>query len=135
MVNLFVILRRFINRFTNQAMEKIKNYLLILLVAVGMATAISACSDDKDNNYSELIVGTWFDNYPTDGITFKSDGSFIRFESDDYEEPEPGKWSISGSKLTLDFGGDLEVHTIKVLTEDKLVLEYEDDEILEFEKR
>ncbi|MDE6156511.1 MAG: lipocalin family protein [Muribaculaceae bacterium] len=116
-------------------MEKIKNNLLILLVSFGMAAAFTACSDDDkdDNGYSALIVGTWIDvDYPEDGYTFRSNGSFTIFIEGDEEN---GRWSISGDRLIMDVDGEKEVQTILTLTKDELRLEDEDGDIYRYVKR
>lgn len=114
-------------------MERIKNYLLILLVALGMATTFTACSDDKKSDdesatdYATLIIGSWIDEEGT-VVTFNKNGSFLW---SDEEETSVGIWKLNGSTLTItyDKGTDWEENEIKTiisLTKDTLVLRDED---------
>lgn len=101
-------------------MEKIKNYLLILLVALGMATTFTACSDDKNNDdesatdYATLIIGSWIDEEGTI-VTFNKNGSFLW---SDEEETSVGIWKLNGSTLTItyDKGTEWEENEIKTIT-------------------
>lgn len=110
------------------------NLFFGLLIAL---TTFTSCSSDDDNSTNEnnLLIGVWseyrykssdFNNQNwytiTEPITleFKSNGTFIDRYNGEIEAT--GSWSISGNKLTMDWGDEI-IHTeILLLNEISLQL-------------
>ncbi len=113
-------------------MKKLK----ILLLAWFASFVLASCGSSK----SEMIVKDWKATEFTLGETkiladsvvgiyfsFKPDSSFEYTET---ATKDKGKWSMNedGTKITLTYkeGGRSVVQNIKELTDDRLVVEYED---------
>lgn len=112
-----------------------KNYKIWILVCMTSAL-FYACGNSK----SEMIVKDWkateFTLGETKIVADSVVGIYFRFKPDstfEYVETaqkDKGKWKMSedGTKITLTYeqGGRTVVQNIKELTNDKLVVEYED---------
>ena len=98
-----------------------------LLCGLLLTFLLTACGSQSP---SDLIVGRWaFEEDITTGFEFFSDGEAIGFNGD---ETESADWSISEDtlKLTNPYGDDMLLMDIEELTEDRLVLSIEGQELV-----
>ena len=96
--------------------------LLTMMLCIVTLGLVSSCS--KDNDYSELIVGKWkcVANSNSENVgqiyEFTSDGKLLMAGASGSLT-----YSISGSKITINYGADGEQYwEIKKLTEDDLTI-------------
>ena len=116
-------------------MMKIFRILGMVLVAVMLGFAMSACSDDDDDylkelekEYSQLIVGQWFDFTPQSSmyLVFESDNSYSQVGygvSNGWRERR-GTYRMEGNKLTREYVEDGESVTkteVIEVTADKFI--------------
>ena len=113
-----------------------------MVVAMLSVSLYSCSSDDDESNssYKKLIVGTWeitheivYDaegnvkyerNNPSTWVhIYSADGTYT---TTDGKYSESAKWSISGNRLSLNYGKEIETETIKSLTENSMVLLYDE---------
>lgn len=104
-----------------------KKCMLVIYIVLVLVLMLVGCGS-KDS--SELILGRWIleeDN--TAGYEFFSDGEVIAFFDDDQET---ANWSISDNSLKLSepFGTEAIVLSIEELTDERMVLSVEDNEIV-----
>lgn len=129
-------------------MKKFLKWGFVLpLLAMMFSVAMVSCGDDDDDkndqsgNYAELIIGTWTEtgewngNYGPDynggynyGYIFRINGSMTSFGSGKYD----GTYRVSGNKIMIQDDYDVEECIIRTLTDNKLVLDWGDDEIETF---
>lgn len=108
-------------------MKKLKIFLACLLSVSFLAAFLIGCGSDSPD---ELIVGRWFYEEETSaGFEFFSDGTAIGFDGNDSTEVD---WSISEDTLKLanPSGDDVLLMNIEELTENRLVLSVEDQELV-----
>ena len=108
-------------------MKKLKYFLVGLLSVSFLAALLIGCGSDSPD---ELIVGRWFYEEETSaGFEFFSDGTAIGFDGNDSTEVD---WSISEDTLKLanPSGHDVLLTNIEELTENRLVLSVEDQELV-----
>lgn len=104
-------------------MKKIHKCLSGILSIMLIIAFLVGCSSKSP---SDLIVGRWiFEEEPTSGFEFFSDGDAIGFNGDESEE---ANWSISEESLKLSnpYGDDTILFRIEELTKDRLVLTIEE---------
>ena len=116
-------------------MKKYLIYFFAMLMTAGSLVLTSCSSDDDeigDNNYAEMIVGSWKNKIAIDEdwygewyIRFYSDGTYKDVDItvySDYKDVEhsSGSWSISGNKLILD--GEEDSSYISKLTDSEMVI-------------
>ena len=107
-------------------MKQTFRFLSIMLCAILMTTAFTACSDDDDED-STSIVGTWEyqDHDEEDGTTyvtqvkFNTDRTFVQtvWETSDPTDKEimEGDYEVDGNKLFLyDEYGSTESYTFSI---------------------
>lgn len=103
-----------------------RNFASLLCVLL-LVTLLAGCGSKSP---SDLIVGRWvFEEDTTTGFEFFSDGDAIGFNGDNTDE---ANWSISEDtlKLTNPYGDDMLLMDIEELTEDRLVLSVEGQELV-----
>jgi hypothetical protein len=101
--------------------------LLSVLSALLLITVLAGCGSKSPD---ELIVGRWvFEEDTTAGFEFFSNGDAVGFSGDYTEEVN---WSISEESLKLSepYGDDMLLIGVEELTEDRLVLSIEDQELV-----
>ena len=123
-------------------MKKYLIYFFAMLMTASSLVLTSCSSDDDeigDNNYAEMIVGSWKnkiaidDDWYGDGYTrFYSDGTYKDVEIDMYYGSKEvthssGTWSISGNKITMHVndgisGLDTGTSTITKMTATEMVI-------------
>ena len=94
---------------------------------IALDNFLTACGSKSP---SDSIIGRWAFEEDTDrGFEFFPDGEAIGFNGDDTERAE---WSISEDtlKLTNPYGDDMLLMNIDELTEDRLVLSVEGQELV-----
>ncbi len=105
-------------------MKNVRRIVAIVLV-LSLLFVLTACSK-KDK-----LIGTWKFTETSEKITFQSDGTFLWDEG----EVVPGKYTLDGDTLTLDFGGgDVGKFHIDTLDDSTLVLS-SDGETMTFVKQ
>lgn len=72
-----------------------------IMVALALAVASSACSDDTGDE-AERLVGNWRTGLEFIVVSFDSDGSWSGTERGEQEPFDTGTYSFDGSMLTLD---------------------------------
>ena len=128
-------------------MKKYLIYFFAMLMTASSLALTSCSSDDDeigDNNYAEMIVGSWKNKIAIDDdwygewyIHFYSDGTYKDVDItvySDYKDVEhsSGSWSISGNKLILD--GEEDSSYISKLTDSEMVISVAGAELTKFTK-
>ena len=106
---------------------KKKSLLRILSALLLITLLLTGCGPKSPD---ELIVGRWvFEEDTSTGFEFFSDGDAVGFNGDDTYE---ANWSISEDSLKLSnpYGDDMLLMNIEDLTEDRLVLSAEGQELV-----
>lgn len=123
-------------------MKKYLIYFFAMLMTASSLVLTSCSSDDDeigDNNYAEMIVGSWKNKIAIDEdwygewyIRFYSDGTYKDVDItvySDYKDVEhsSGSWSISGNKITTHVndgisGLDTGTSTITKMTATEMVI-------------
>lgn len=123
-------------------MKKYLIYFFAMLMTAGSLVLTSCSSDDDeigDNNYAEMIVGSWTNRITVDDEYYTED--YTRFYADGtYKEVDitvvygvtdkttcTGTWSISGNKITTHVndgisGLDTGTSTITKMTATEMVI-------------
>lgn len=108
-------------------MKKLKNFLVGIMSVMLLAILLTGC-DSRSS--AELIVGRWlYEEESSAGLEFFSDGTAIGFDGNDSTDVD---WSISEDTLKLSnpSGDDMLLMNIEELTENRLVLSAEDQELV-----
>lgn len=98
-------------------MSNFKKFLLLLPLFTLTLMAFSACSDDDDkkDEPTASLVGTWVEDEDGDTYTFNADGTGSYYYYDDKwdeEDYETFTWKATESILTLKYSYDDEAENI-----------------------
>ena len=110
--------------------------LFIMLMVITSAISITGCKKSGDSPSESNITGKWLyvkvvdvEDGDTDTETF-SDGEYVTFDKDGSAfnslSNQTAQWSLSGNKLSLDYGTDTEVAEVKKISGSELVLFYQE---------
>mgnify|MGYP003561898543 CR=1 FL=1 len=123
-------------------MMKTFRILGMVLVAVMLGFAMSACSDDDDDylkelekEYSRLIVGKWFCFTPESSIfmNYQADGTLyqVGYGSKNGWREYVGTYDIDGNKVISEISGMTTLDVIEVveLTNEQFMLKTKDSEV------
>jgi len=116
-----------------------KKLLFIVLLLTAGSLLFTGCkkSGESPSDVSESkLTGKWLyvkvvdvEDGDTDTETF-SNGEYVTFNKDgsafNSESNETAQWSLSGNKLSLNYGNETEVAEVKKITGSELVLFYQE---------
>ena len=127
-------------------MKKSFKFMAFAMIAV-FSLAFVSCSDDDDDIDKAQLVGKWIntkvewkDSESSDSETYDDDRRYLILDSDGTGMVNPDNlfeneiddifnWKVSGNKLTiLESDGDKEVYKITRITNNELVLRWDDNE-------
>ena len=81
--------------------NKIFSILMMLVIVLGTAVAMSSCGKDDDNSKGgdNSLIGTWISDRTSQKITFRADGTY--FATDFSDEGREGRYTYDETNAIL----------------------------------